>query len=140
MDFYTARRILFEYINEFYLLEKGAVIFEPDKPFIFNNVILRRRAIKHVIEQRKAERISPNEMKRLFTRILKTIDRFDMEIININQSDYPMSIMQTKIFPESEIGIVVVLDKHNDVGHRTFITAFYCRPERIVLMQKKKPQ
>jgi hypothetical protein len=72
--------------------------------------------------------------------VLRTISEFDFEISNLNQSDYPKSVMRTKIFSEWKMGVVIVLDKSNNAGNRQFITAFYCRPKRIVFMQKKKPQ
>jgi hypothetical protein len=100
MDFHATRKIVHSCVNEFYQLKKGGLIFEPKKAFLFCDVIIGRQAIKHVIEQRKAE----------------------------------------KIFSESEMGIIIILDKLDQTGRRAFITAFYCRPERIVLMQKKKPQ
>jgi hypothetical protein len=140
MDFHTACQMLYECVDEFYRLKKGAFISEPEKSFLFCDVFIGRRAIKHVVEQRKAEKVSSENMRQFFARMLRTISEFDLEILNTNQSDYPISVMRMKIFPESEIGTVIVLDKRDEIGRRAFITAFYCRPERIVLIQKKKPQ
>jgi len=93
-----------------------------------------------VIEQRRAEKISVDDMKQLLVGVLKTINEFDFEISNLNQLDYPRSTMRAKIFPEWKMGVVIVLDERDNGGNRQLITAFYCRPKRIVFMRKKKLQ
>jgi hypothetical protein len=82
--------------------------------------------------------VSPGDVKRLLVGVLKTISEFDFEIPNLNQLNYPKSVMRAKIFSEWKMGVVIVLDKNNNVGNRQFITAFYCRPKRVVFMRKKK--
>jgi hypothetical protein len=140
MDFCTACEILCKCVDEFYWLKKGTLIFAPEKSFQFCDVIIGRRAIKHVIEQRKDENIFSDDIKRLLVGVLKTISDFDFEISNTNQLNYPKSIMRARIFSQWKMGVVVVLDKSNSFGNRQFITAFYCRPKRVVFMRKKKPQ
>jgi hypothetical protein len=63
MDFHTARQTLYKCVDEFYRLKKGTLIFESEKSFQFCDVVIGRRAIKHVIEQRKAEKVSSNDIK-----------------------------------------------------------------------------
>lgn len=140
MDFRSACKILCECVDEFYPLKKGAFISESENFFLFSDVIIGRRSIKHVIEQRKAERVYPEDIKRLLNRVLMTINKFDFESSNPNQLDYPKSIMRAKIFSEWNKGIIIVLDKKDATGKRKFVTAFYCRPARIIFMRRKKPQ
>jgi len=127
-------------VNEFYQLRNDARIIDPGKCFRFYDITIGRRAIKHVIEQRKAEGVSSDDIKRLLFGVLKTISEFEFEIINPNQSDYPKSVIRAKVFSKWKMGVVIVLDKSDDGGNRQFITAFYCRPKRVVFMRKKKLQ
>jgi hypothetical protein len=128
----------FEFAVEFYWLERGAPISDPRTGFLFQNIILRRQSIKHVVEQRKAEGKSIEEIKQLFFGTLETIKNFDFEILNTNQADYPGSVMRVKTFEEWKRGVIVVLSDQNDISKRIFITSFPCREKRISLLQKKR--
>lgn len=115
-------------VDEMYGLDKGDHITDPDEVvFQLKNVYVTRKQIKHVIEQRKAEGRSLEEVREVVGNIPKTISNFDFEMVNSNQK-YAGSVLQIKVFNKWERGMVVVLDKEM-YGRKSLITAY---PYRLV--------
>jgi hypothetical protein len=92
----------------FYVLEKGFVIPDPYVGFILGQVFISRKSIKHIVERRKDEGKSLEEILKIFERIPRVIER--PEFITKNDSlNYPKSITQGLFFEELNRGIVVIL-------------------------------
>jgi hypothetical protein len=112
---------------EMYHMEKGAFIFDPDKEIArFGGCHITRRQVKHIIEQRKDEGKSAEEIVELLCLIPQATVNYNFEIPNRNLK-YPGSVLRALVFPGKTSGIIVVLDKPMD-GVRDVITA----------LQKKK--
>ncbi|MGD1003788.1 MAG: hypothetical protein ABR884_04460 [Minisyncoccia bacterium] len=122
-DFNAAKEALCDCVREMYPLSKGERIVHPDK-VIFRSKDIRttRKQIKHVIEQRKAEGKSADEIRRIISYIPKTIIDFDFEIVNSNQK-YAGSMLRVKVFKKWGCGMVAAIDKEVD-GRKDLITAY----------------
>jgi hypothetical protein len=57
--------ILHAYVDEMYLLEKDALIVDPERGVKIGDDVLTRKQVKHIIEQRKAEGKSAKEIKEI---------------------------------------------------------------------------
>lgn len=134
-DFDKIRETLHSYVDEMYFLEKGVFVDDFEKAFRFGDGSLNRRQVKHIVEQRKAEMKSIEEIKEIFDYIPVAVAHFDFETPNHNPK-YPGSVLRYKIFQELEKGIAVVMDKKKG-GKRDIITAYLCSPKKIYLKQKK---
>ncbi len=130
------KNILHACVDEMYNMEKGAFIARPDEALHVGDGLLTRRQIKHIIEQRKAERKSAEDVKQILAWVPEVITAFDFEMTNWNQS-YQGSIVRAKIFHEHDRGLVVVMDK-KEYDKRGVITAHEYSPKHLHLLQKKK--
>ena len=131
------REILHACVEEMYAIEKGMLIPRPEDIVLkYADSCLNRKQIKHIIEQRKAEGKSPEEIKQILDRVPSVIDHFDFEMLNPNQK-YPGSILRVKVFKGAEQGIVAVMDAEIN-GQRDIITIYSCRPMFAYFLQLKK--
>jgi hypothetical protein len=135
LDFDKIRKTLRDYVDEMYFLEKGVFVDDFEQAFRFGDGSLNRRQVKHIIEQRRAEMKSIDEIKEIFDYIPVAVANFDFEMPNQNKK-YPGSVLRFKIFQELERGIAVVMDKKKG-NKRDIITAYLCSPKKIYLKQKK---
>lgn len=120
-----------------YSLKKGIHIEYPDEVLSrFGDVCLKRKQAKHIIEQRKAEGKSIEEIQKIFDRVPEVITSFDFEMLNPNQK-YPGSILRVKFFRGRREGIVVVVGQEME-GLRSVITAHQCRLIYAYLLLLKK--
>ena len=127
--------IFHSYVDEMYSMEKGVLIKNPYACTRIGDALLTRKQIKHIIEQRKTEGKSAEEIKEIIDHIPAAIMEFDFEILNSNPR-YSGSSIRYKVFHESEQGIAVVLDKQAKDG-RAVITSYLCSPAKIFKIQKK---
>jgi len=138
LNFEEAKKILHAYTDEMYLLEKGAFVVDFEKAIVFEDGRLTRKQVKHIIEQRKAERRSSDAIKRLLYRALETLREPDFVLPNTNQR-HPGSIMWVKFFEKEKMGVVVVMDAESQ-KRRDVITAFFRDAQGIRRLHKKKLQ
>ncbi len=111
------------YVDEMYDLAAGTIIKYPERViFRFGDVSVTRKQIKHVIEHRKADGKSAEEIKQILSYALRTIFEFDFEIKNPT-SKYAESILRVKAFKAWNRAIVLVLDKEKE-GQRGLITIY----------------
>jgi hypothetical protein len=99
---------IFDYVREFYLLEKGFIIPDLYSGIIVGHVFISRKSIKHIVERRKDEGKSLEDISVIFERIPKVI-RCPEFIVKNDSSNYPNSIAQGVFFGELNRGIVVIL-------------------------------
>jgi hypothetical protein len=95
-------------VREFYLLEKGAVILNPQYGVIIGNAFFSRKSIKHIVERRKDEGKSVEDILMIFEGIPRVIE-YPEFIIKNDSLNYPNSIAQGIFFEELNRGIVVIL-------------------------------
>lgn len=118
-----AKKILEACVDEMCALEKGILIARPDEIILqCGDGYMTRRQLKHIVEQRKAELLSPEEIKRLLDLAQQVITGFDFETYNKNPR-YSGSIMRIKVFKNQERSIAVVMDQKTQ-GGRAVITAY----------------
>jgi hypothetical protein len=124
-------------VNEMYDTDKGMPILRPDEEiFCVRNVRATRKQVKHIIEQRKADGKSIEEIKMIIGYLPILITNPDFEIFNPNQT-HPGSVMRVKMFKMWQYGVVVVLDREmNDL--RDLITAYPQRPISVYFLLLKK--
>ena len=133
----NTQEALCDCVREMYSLGNGEHIVHPDKViFQLKDIQITRKQIKHVIEQRKAEGKSADEIRCIISYIPKTIIDFDFEIINQNQK-YAGSILRVKVFKKWGCGMVVAIDKEVD-GRRDLITAYPYRSISAYFLLLKK--
>lgn len=129
------KNILDACVDEMYGMEKGAFIARPDEAIPIGDGMLTRRQIKHIIEQRKAERKSAEEIKTVLALIPEAIVNPDFEVMNWNRA-YRESIVRAKIFYETDRGVIVVMDRELR-GKRNVITGYLCSPKRVSRIENK---
>lgn len=134
-DFGAFYKIFHAYVDEMYPLEKGIFIIDPDKDFRIGDGMLTRKQIKHIVEQRKAEGKSADEIKEIIDHIPSVIFAADFELSNRNPK-YPGSVMRFKYFQEWEKGLAVVMDQKKGAV-RKVITAHLYSSKKILLLRKK---
>lgn len=124
-------------VDEMFPMDKGIIIEYPNEEvFRIGDVRTTRKQIKHVIEQRKTDGKSIDEVKKIFAYLPIAIADSDFEILNPNQT-YSESVMRVKMFKGWRHGIAIVLDKEiND--WRDFITAYPQRPISAYFLLLKK--
>jgi hypothetical protein len=118
-----------------YPMEKGVLISDPNRGVRIGDSLITRKQIKHIVEQRKAEGKSIEEIKEIILDIPAAIMDFDFEVPNRNER-YPGSLIRYKVFSGLERGIAVVVDKKVR-RMRTVITAYLCSPAKIYKIKKK---
>ena len=124
------------YVDEFFALEKGAIIKNPEESFEFHDARLTRRQIKHIVESRIKEGRAAPEIKDTLLRALETIKSPTLEFSNPSQ-DYPGSIVRAKLFIDINKSVIVVLDKKG--GHtRDVITIFSKKSKEYRRLEKKR--
>jgi hypothetical protein len=124
-------------VDEMYHLEKGIFIARPDEVIVrCGDGHITRRQVKHVIEQRKADGATPEEVKLILHHVPAVIIKPDFQVPNLNPR-YPDSIIRVKVFKSWERGVITVLDREADNG-RGLITAYSCRPTYAYFFQLKK--
>jgi hypothetical protein len=129
------KKALHACVGEFYLLEKGAIIQDPNADIRIGDCRITRRQIKHVVEQRKAENKSLEEVAQVINLIPEVILKPDFEAQNYSQK-YPGSVIRAKTFTTLDQAMVVVLDeKHKKF--RDLITAHLYSPDKMDLLKKK---
>lgn len=120
-----------------YGLSKGERITRPDEIIFWSgNICATRKHIKHIVEQRKAEGKSLEDIQHIIRHIPKTIVNFDFEIANPNQK-YNGSVLRVKVFKKWGYGIVAAIDEEVD-GRRDLITAYSCRSIYAYFLLLKK--
>jgi len=112
------------YVDEMYPMKKGELIADPDRGFRVGDGLLTRKRIKHIVEQRKAEGKSADEIKEIIDHIPDVIAAPDLELPNRNQK-YPDGIMRFKAFQEWERAVVVVMDRKKGVTRKIIIAHLY---------------
>src|ERR1700733_6087684 len=122
------QKVLHAYVEEMYPMEKGVFIAEPGYVLRVGDCRISRRQIKHIVEQRKAEHKSLEEVAEIVCLIPEVIFGFDFEMPNYSQK-YPESIIRAKIFAEREQGVVIVMDKKQAM--RDLITAHLYSPSKM---------
>lgn len=100
--------VILDYVKEFYLLEKGFIISDPYSGITIGNVFLSRKSIKHIVERRKDEGKSVEDILMIFERIPKVIE-YPEFTINNDSLNYQNSIAQGVFFEELNRGIVIIL-------------------------------
>jgi len=129
------RKILHKWVDEMYPMEIGTYISELEKRVAMGDGYLDRKQVKHVIEQRKEEGKTIEELKFLFDEVVRTMGRYDFETPNTNPR-YPGSVMRIALLGEYGDGTVVVMDeKRGNV--RKIITAFRRDAPGIKALKKK---
>jgi hypothetical protein len=135
LNFEKTQKILHAYVDEMYFLEKGVFVPDFEKIISFADGRFSRRQIKHIIEQRKAEGKSINNLKHLMDCALEALREPDFVLLNTNQS-HPGSIMRVKFFEMEKTGVVVVMDAEIKKC-RDVITAFSRDIKGIKRLHKK---
>jgi hypothetical protein len=129
--------ILSACVDEMYHLEKGIFIHRPDEIIArCGDGHITRRQVKHVIEQRKADGATPEEVKLILHHVPQTIIKPDFQVSNSNLR-YPDSVIRVKVFRSWKHGLMVVLDKETDSG-RGLITTYPCHAVDAYFFQLKK--
>ncbi len=129
------KKTLHTWVCEMYSMRKGAFVIDPDRVVQSIDVRFIRRAIKHIVEQRKAGGKSIPAIKEMLDSILSAMADFDFEIANPNVK-YQKSVLRVKILNERR-GIVVVLDRKIQ-NYREIITAHPCSAVYAIRFLKKK--
>ena len=137
-SFDEVRKTLHAWVDEMYALEVGYLILRSEETIYVADSSINRRQAKHIVEQRRADGKSAEEIKQLLDYALETVVNFNFEIPNTNLNR-PGSIMRIKLLEGQEKGIVVVMDKKTE-NKREIITAFERNPHGIQRLIKKKPQ
>jgi hypothetical protein len=104
------KEALYACIDEFYLTGKGIFIERPDEIILqCGDGYMTRRHLKHIVEQRKDDHHTSEEIKKMLDDVSNIIQNFDFEIANSNRK-YPGSVLRVKVFKSRERGAVVVMD------------------------------
>lgn len=134
-DFEEFSGLFHSAVDEMYPMDKGALIIDPNKGMRIGDGEITRKQMKHIVEQRKAEGRSLQEITGIVDYIPCVIIDFDFEIRNHN-GKYPGSVIRYKVFQEWEQGIAVVMDEQSK-NTRKVITAYLCSPAKIYKIREK---
>ncbi|HEU0081197.1 MAG TPA: hypothetical protein VFQ72_04250 [Candidatus Paceibacterota bacterium] len=110
-------------IKEMYPLDKGVLIARPiDDIRLGHRVSISRRALKHIIEERKADGYSLDKIYRLLVRVLRAVRRPGLIAKNLNKK-YPNSIVFGRSFTLTKEYAVVICEPEGESFR--IINAFY---------------
>lgn len=110
-------------IEEMYPMKKGVFILDPeDKIQLSFDVSISRRALKHIIENRKDNTYSMNRIKNMIDRIPIALNQPDFDVLNTKNQKYN-SFISGKIFSEEKEGLMIVYVIEGKT--KCVITAFY---------------
>ncbi len=124
-------------IAYYFGLPKGHRISHPNiKMFIDDAVRISRRAIKHIVEERRDDTYTIAQIQGMFTKILETVHNPDFSISN-NNKKYPGSFMTVKSYQKLNNMLVVVQNKNS--SGVAIITVFF-RQYRHYKKMKAKSQ
>ncbi len=119
-----------EYIEDF--LEE-VLVFEKEI-----TLKITRRTLKHIVEQRKRDAYSKNELKELFIDLTKILENKDYEIIQ-NQTNYKNNFLLVETIFDKKVGVVLVLEIVIFKDNSYFIkTGFYRATSKIKKLLKQK--
>ncbi len=121
------------YVDELFSSKKGSTITNPNESFTFGDGKITRKQMKHIIEQRKLEGKTPEEIKIIFSKIPEVIENPLLEYPNTS-SNYPGSIVRIQKFDDLGGGVAVILDKGEI---KDVITAFTKRESEVNRLKNK---
>jgi hypothetical protein len=112
------------YIDEFFFMERGASIDNPQEKILFiPGVWISRRSLKHIVEQRSINNgFEPDNIKALLGKAKLAISMPDVDMKN-SSKEYPASRLFGKFDYEINKGVMVVVDGVG-AGERCVITIF----------------
>lgn len=120
-------------IKEYFKMPIGFPIDEPAEVITtVGSIHFTRKTIKHLVDQRKKDGLSLEEIETLFKRISECYRAPDLRLSNHNKN-YPLSALLVKFYPNEGRGLVIVYTL--DVDNFFVITAFY-RSEKKILKLK----
>lgn len=116
-------------IEELYHLERGFLIPNPDLCLpLALDVCISKRALKHVIESRKANGYSPERIYEMLGDIVDAFTDPDLDVPN-RKGAYENSRICGKAFEASGRYLLVIYEKSGE--DRFVITAFYTSKRRL---------
>ncbi len=120
-------------IRKYFEVPIGFLIDQPTEIItMVRSIHFTRKTIKHLVDQRKKDGLSLEEIETLFKRISECYRAPDLRLPNHNKN-YPTSALLVKFYPNENRGLVVVYIM--DADNFLVITAFY-RLEKKILKLK----
>jgi hypothetical protein len=97
-------------IDEYYFLYKGEFISDVDEYLYLEKMIgIRRRLLKHIVEQRKGkDSMNQEEIKKMMRDIPDALKNKEFEIANPKQNTFPGSKMIGKMNHAMRKGLIVI--------------------------------
>ena len=128
------------YIDEFFLMERGEKISNPNgKILFFGEICVSRRSLKHVVEQRSInDGLDANGIKLLARKVRKVLANPEI-VIKSNSKKYPRSYIYGGFDLGTNQGIMAIVD-HADEWEACLITVFYKEVKPFLkLINKNNP-
>ena len=122
-------------IIEYHKMEPGDFIENHTETIcLHSNFIISRKSLKHIVEQRKTDRYSPEDIISIFDKFTKNIINNNIEIIK-NKKDPSSKLILEKLIIE-KTSLVVVADYAEDVY--VIKTGFLRASNKINKIKKQK--
>ncbi|HUC01436.1 MAG TPA: hypothetical protein VMA75_00830 [Candidatus Paceibacterota bacterium] len=102
-------------IEEFFLMERGEKIWNAKGEMLLAKyVCVRRMGLKHIIESRKEDGCSVEEIKDMVERAVETMLYPELDIGNTN-GKYPNSRIVGRAYPHERRALLVVYQLNNEI-------------------------
>jgi hypothetical protein len=125
---------IIEYIREFFVMERGALIKNPMKEtYLDSEIIIRRIGLKHIVESRGEDHYSMAQIENMILRIPEVFFDPEFDIKNSNPK-YEGSRIVGKLYEEENRGLMVI-HQLDDRGIKCVYNAYY-RPRGRFLKTK----
>jgi hypothetical protein len=125
-----------QYIDELFNTPKKALISNHDEMiFLDNNIRIRRKSIKYIIDSRKDDYYNIERIKRMFYRAADILSTPDSDFPNPT-TKYPHSRIALKFYPREKETLIIVYDPHGDI--KDIFNSYYRPQNKLKGLYKNK--
>ncbi len=104
-----------KYVNEFYDMNVGELISDPNEKILFtSDTEMSRRALKHFVESRTKQGLSKEEILYLLDKAPQVIRDPELNMPNASRS-YPNSFLLGRFYENKNKAVMVVLDFKGEI-------------------------
>ena len=102
-------------IDEFFPMRKGELIASPyEEIILLANIKMRRIGLKHIVESRKEDGYSSEEIKNMLPRIPEVLGHPEVDVVNKNKR-YPDSRIAGKAYVVEKRALLVLYQKQGQI-------------------------
>ncbi len=103
------------YIEEFFPMRKGEMIYNPAEEILLaENIKIRRMGLKHIVESRREDGYSLEEIKNMMSRVIETMLSPGLDIANTNNK-YPNSRIVGKLHLHEGRALLVIYQRDKKI-------------------------